>query len=258
MSDINNANQRAPRPTIKLSKSMPLLNYVAFFILFVTSFVFVFQRNAAILGYALLFITNTVCMIYVIGELLPKLSDINNSYFVPILAVIAVMSSSILHFVSLIFVLMMIYKLHTKYSVTDGVPINIPPPYNLQLYEFNVLMVTTFCLCTVLILIIKFRPEKIDINLYEFIRRMNLIMVLRNSTFLFTFALSVSAIVISGLQVQTADKFAKLSRQQLNVTESNSIKKNKNHDFRFNIDRINGGDTQFLKNTINTSFLINA
>ena len=258
MSDINIPLQRPQRSSIKLSKSMPLLNYVAFFILFITSFVFVFQKNAGILGYALLFITNTVCMIYVIGELLPNIVDMSDSYFVPILAVIAVISSSILHFVSLIFVLMMIYKLHVKYSVTDGVPINIPPPYNLQLYNFNVLMVTTFCLCAVLILIIKFRPEKMNINLYEFIRRMNLIMVLRNPIFIITLALSVSAIVISGIQVQTADKFAKLSRQQLNVTERNSIKKNNNHDFRFNIDRINGGDTQFLKDTINTSFLINA
>ena len=257
MSDINSPLQRMPRSSIKLSRSMPLLNYAAFFILFVTSFVFIFQRNAGILGYALAFITNAVCMIYVVGELLPKI-DINDSYFVPLLAVAAVVSSTILHFVSLIFILMMIYKLHVKYSVTDGIPINIPQPYSIQLYNFNVLMITTFCICTVLIAIIKFRIEKLNINLYELVKRMNMFMFFRNSTLFLTLALSISAIIISSFKIKTADGFAKLSRQQLNVAEGNAIKKNKNYDMRFNIDSINGGDTQFLKNTINTSFLINA
>ena len=88
-------------------QGISMLNYIAFLILFITGFVFMFQKNAAILGYALLFITNTVCMIYVTGELLLKI-DPEFDYFVMILAVVAVVTSSILHFVSLIFILMMI------------------------------------------------------------------------------------------------------------------------------------------------------
>ena len=52
-------------------------------------------------------------MIYVTGELLLKI-DPEFDYFVMILASVAVVTSSILHFVSLIYILMMIYKLHVK------------------------------------------------------------------------------------------------------------------------------------------------
>lgn len=243
-------------PTIKISKSLPLLNYVAFLTLFITSFVFLFQKNTAILGYALLFITNTVSMIYVSGELLPKL-DLSMSYFVPILATIAVVTSSILHFVCLIFVLMMIYKLHVKYTVTNGLPINIPPPYDEQLHNFNVLMLTTFCLSSALVFILKFRSEKLDINLYELLKRMNIYLVLRNTTFFLTLGLAISVIVISSIQVNTANGFAKLTRRQLNVAEQKAIQKNKNIDLRINPDQFSD-DLQLFRNQFNTSFLINA
>ena len=243
-------------PTIKISKSLPLLNYIAFFTLFITSFVFIFQRNAAILGYVLLFITTTVSMIYVSAELLPKL-DINLSYFVPIFATIAVVSSSILHFVCLIFILMMIYKLHAQYTRAQGLPINIPPPYGEQLYTVNVLMVTTFCLCTLLVVILKFRPEKLDVNLFELLKRGNIYLMIRNTTLFLTLGLSISAIVISSIQVNTTNGFAKLSRRQLNVAEHKAKQKNKNVDLRINPDQFSE-DLQAFRNTFNTSFLINA
>ena len=50
-------NGKVGRPMYK-NVSLTMLNYMAFLILFITSFVFIFQKNAAILGYALLFITN--------------------------------------------------------------------------------------------------------------------------------------------------------------------------------------------------------
>ena len=233
-------------------QGISMLNYIAFLILFITGFVFMFQQNAAILGYALLFITNTVCMIYVTGELLLKI-DPEFDYFVMILAVVAVVTSSILHFVSLIFILMMIYKLHVKYTVTNGLPINVPEPYSTQLYNFKVLMVTTFCICTVLVIILKFRSSKLDVNFYELLQHLNVFLFIRNITLFLTLGLAISAIVISSLQVQTADGFAKLSRQQLNAPEYKKAKKH-NNNLKFNMDAASGS-TQSIKTWLSDIFL---
>ena len=249
----NELTGKSGRPTYK-NVSLTMLNYLAFLILFITGFVFIFQKNAAILGYALLFITNAVCMIYSAGELIPKI-DPEFDYFVTLLATIAVVTSSILHFVALIFVLMMIYKLHVKFTAKNGLPINIPEPYNTQLYEFKVLMITTFCLCTLLIVIIKFRPSKLDVNFYELLKRLNIFLFIRHITLFITLGLSISAIVISSIQVKTAEGFSKLTRQQLNSVEYKTAQK-KNKSLRLNIDQVSGGANS-IKTMLSDIFLFN-
>jgi hypothetical protein len=71
---------------------------------------------------------------------------------------------------------------------------------------------------------VKFRPEKLDINFYELLKRGNIILYYRYSLLLFSILLSIAAIVISSLQVKTASEFSKLSRQQVNGAE-NKVKK---------------------------------
>jgi hypothetical protein len=65
--------------------------------------------------------------------------------------------------------------------------------------------------------------------------------------------LSVSAIVISSLQVQTADGFAKLSRQQLNAPEYKKAKKH-NNNLKFNMDAASGS-VQSIKTWLSDIFL---
>ena len=213
-----------------MAKSIALLNYIALFILFITSFVFIFKKNASILGYVLLFITNTAFMVYVSIELIPNI-DFEIAYFGTIFSIVAIITSSILHFVSLIFILMLIYKLHVKFTVTNGLPINIDEPYKSQLYNFNILIITTFCICTLLLFIVKLRPEKLDINFYELLKKGSILLYYRYSLLLFSIALSISTIVISSLQVNTANSFSKLSRQQVNGAEYTN-KKPKHHSIK--------------------------
>jgi hypothetical protein len=208
-----------------MSKSITLLNYTALFVLFITSFVFIFQKNASILGYVLLFITNIAFMVYVTGELIANI-DINSSYFGILFSTIAVISSSILHFVCLIFIIMMISNLHVKFTVKNGLPINIPEPYKSELYNFNILMITTFCICSLLLYIIKFKSDKLDINFYELLKRGSILLYYRYSLLLISIVLSILTIVISVLQIIRTNKFSKLSRQQVNGAE---YKKSKNN-----------------------------
>jgi hypothetical protein len=201
-----------------MKQSVVILNYLAFFILFVTGFVFIFNKNASILGYALIFITNMMFMLFAAALIVPEIAS--NNFFIAIIARCSVMITIIFHFVSLIFVLMMIYKLHVKYSASSGLPINIPEPYKSQLYKFNLLMITTFCISAIILSIIFFKPEKLDVNFYELLKNINMFLFSRNYLLFITLALSISTVVISSFQVKTADSFAKLSRQQINIAES--------------------------------------
>lgn len=200
-----------------MSKSIPLLNYIAFLTLFIISFVCIFKKNASVLGFVLLFITNAAFMVYVSGELIPLIDDI--TYFGTVISIIAIISSSVLHFVSLIFIIMLIYNLHVKYTVNNGLPINIPEPYKSKLYNFKVSMITTFCICALLLFIVKFRPEKLDIEFFELLKRGNIMLYYKYSLLLFSIFLSITTIMISLLQFKTASEFSNLSRQQVNVGE---------------------------------------
>lgn len=203
-----------------ISKSATILNYIALFILFITSFFFIFKKNASILGYILVFITNTAFMVYSAGELVPSI-EFGYSYFGKIFSIVAIITSSILHFVSLIFIIMLISSLHVKYTVKNGLPINIPEPYKTQLYNFNILMIITFCCCTLLLFIVKFKNDILDVNFYELLKRGSFLLYYRYSLLLFAIALSITVIVISSLQVNTANGFSRLSRQQINDDENN-------------------------------------
>lgn len=232
-----------------LGKSILLLNYLAFFILFITGFVFIFQLNTSILGYAIVFITNTIFMLYMATVIVPDIS--NKNYFVGIIARCAVMVTSILHFTCLIFILMLIYKLHVKFSRAEGLPLNIPEPHKTTLYNFNVLMITTFCLCTLILLNVFLNSSKLDVNMYELLKNLNFFIFYKNLTLFLTFALSVSTIVISSLQVQKANSLAVLSRQQLNLPEYNSFKKK-----IFSLDKIKLNNKLLaVQNTIGDAFL---
>jgi hypothetical protein len=233
-----------------MSKSIVLLNYIAFFILFITSFIFIFQKNASILGYVLLFITNTAFMVYVTGELIPNI-DIDVTYFGIVFSTVAIISSSILHFVSLIFILMMIYNLHVKYTKANGLPLNIPEPYKTQLYNFNILMITTFFICVLLFFIVKFRYDKLDVNFYELLKRGSILLYYKYSLLLFSVILSIIVIVISSIQVSKANNFSKLSRQQVNSGENNISKGPKYYSIKdFNLQTTVPDATNTLKEKI--------
>ena len=232
-----------------MGKSILFLNYLAFFILFITGFVFIFQANASILGYAIVFVTNTIFMLYMATVIVPDISS--KDYFVAIIARCAVMVTSILHFTSLIFILMMIYKLHVKFSRAEGLPINIPEPHKTNLYNFNVSMISTFCLCTLILIIVLLNSDKLDVNMYELLKNLNFFLFYKNFTMFLTLALSITTIVISSLQVKTANSLAVLSRQQLNLPEYNSFKRKK-----FSLDNIRLNNRVLaVQNTIGDAFI---
>lgn len=208
-----------------MKQSIALLNFGAFIALFVTGFVFIFKSNAAILGYILLFMTNTAFLFFIAASLIPGMTKQN--YFPAILARSAVLISTIFHFVSLIFIMIMMYKLRLNYTVINGVSINIAEPYRTQLYNFNVLMITTFCICTLLLAILFVSVDRLEINFYFLLKHASLFSLYRHFILIVTMILSVAALIISSVQVYITNGLDKAARQQLNNSEisiANSVK----------------------------------
>jgi hypothetical protein len=97
---------------------------------------------------------------------------------------------------------MMIGTMKIKYENTFGTPINLPPEYKEKLELFKRLVVSTFCLCFVLLVIVN-----AEISGYN----QNITLLIKTIMVLF----SLSSITISLIQVWLANSFSILTRQEL-------------------------------------------
>ena len=175
-----------------MNKEFIFLNYIAFFILFIIGLVFVFKKNTSMFGYILLFITNAAFLIFITGELLPKII-VNVTHFIPLFLLTALFVTSILYFVCLVLILMMYYQLHVKFTLKNGLSINIP-----TIYE-----------------------DKLNVNFFEFLKYMTINSTIRNYLLFICLILSIIIIVISSIQTSRANELSKISGFLLNTSEIN-------------------------------------
>jgi hypothetical protein len=110
-------------------------------------------------------------------------------------------------------------------------------------------MITTFCICSLLLYIIKFNSDKLDVNFYELLKRGSILLYYRYSLLLISIVLSILTIVISFLQIISTNRLSKLSRQQVNGAEYN-YKKSKNNTKDLNLQNIIPNVTNTLKEKI--------
>jgi hypothetical protein len=107
----------------------------------------------------------------------------------------------------------MLGNMKVKYSNTFGTPINLPPNYKRKFDDFKMYSLITFMLCLIMLFSFMIYFDAININFkYEMKTVAN---IMENKFSLLLLLLSVSPIVISCLQVYTANSFSKLTRQDL-------------------------------------------
>ena len=91
-----------------------------------------------------------------------------------------------------------------------------------------------------------------DVNFYELLKRGSPLLYYRYSILLFAIALSITVIVISSLQVNTANGFSRLARQQINGDE-NDDKKPKHYSIKdFNLQTTIPDATNTIKEKISS------
>jgi hypothetical protein len=198
-----------------MKTSISALNYLAFLILYITSFVFMYQSYSEILGTIVLFITNSAFMVFAMNDLLPYVSQYSN--FVPLVAVFSIITTVVLYTVSLIFVLMMINNMQTKYTKSYGTPMVLPKQYRESFETFKRLSIASFCACSVLLIIIFYRLNYINMVFYESIKRVSLDTLYYNGTAIFTILLSAATLIMSSIDISIANDYSKLTRQNLIV-----------------------------------------
>lgn len=100
-----------------------------------------------------------------------------------------------------------------KYENTFGTPINLPPNYKNKLDIFKGLTLTTFSICLILLLTFMYYFDSINFIFNDQVKTFG--DILRNKFPVGLLILSLTSIIISFVQVNTANSFSILTRQNL-------------------------------------------
>lgn len=120
------------------------LNYIAIAILYIVSIYFAYQPYTEIVGFCLLFVVNAAFMFFFAGQV----SSFNTLFTMPFysgqIGVAGILIGLALHFVSFIFIIMMITTLQTKYSQAKGTPLQLSRKYQGMMDTFKANTMYTF------------------------------------------------------------------------------------------------------------------
>jgi hypothetical protein len=199
---------------IRMAKSLGLLNYLAFFILYIICFVFIYKKNTEYIGFTILLVINIASMLYSSNQLMYIFQG--SKYFVDMIAIFSVIIGLVFHTVLIIFILMVANNLNIKYTKKYGTPFILPEKYKKKLELIKRLMISSFCLGTVILFIILNYNDELKFNLLEIITKNDVNIIFEKYILFFTFAASLALMGISSYQIYAGDEFSKLSRQQMN------------------------------------------
>jgi hypothetical protein len=196
-----------------MAKSIALLNYLAFFILYIICFVFIYKKNSEYIGFSVLLIVNIATMLYSTNQLMDIFQG--SKFFVEMIAILSLLVGLVFHTVLIIFILMVANNLNVKYTKKYGKPFNLPDRYKKKLDLVKRLMISSFCLGSVILFILFNYTDELKINLLSIITNFDINVIFNKYILFFTLTASLALMGISSYQIFTGDEFSKLSRQQL-------------------------------------------
>jgi len=193
-----------------MSKSTTFLNYIAFLILYVTCFVFIYVKNTEIIGFYFLFVVNAAFTLYNLFFFI----GMNSTGLIPTLIQVSIFVSGVFHTVCFIFIIMMVSDMRIKFKNTYGTPIKLPPMYGDKFEEFKRLTIATFSICGLLLIILM--PNYEYYNSISFFNTSQPIIEIIRIRFseIFIALSSLAPMIISSIQVASANEFAVLSRRR--------------------------------------------
>jgi len=193
----------------------PILNYIAFFVLYILCFLYMNQKYTEIIGFGILFVIHTAFSIFISKDLFNLLNEKIKPNLVVNLSFISIMVALIFHFVSFILMFIMITTLQTKYTKTRGTPIVLSKTYNNKLNEYKNNILIVFSLSFVVLMTMFFGYETINIDFYQSIKTLSFIDFYKLLPTILVVISSLSIIGISSYQVYISDMFSKLSKKDL-------------------------------------------
>lgn len=131
------------------------LNYIAIAILYVVSIYFAYQPYTEIIGFYLLFVVNAAFMLFFAGQAETLISSVFTLPFYSLqIGIAGSLIGLALHFVSFIFIIMMITTLQAKYSKAKGTPLQLSRKYQGMMNTFKANMLYTFVMIFIVLLIV--------------------------------------------------------------------------------------------------------
>jgi hypothetical protein len=193
----------------------PILNYIAFFILYILCFVYINQKYTEIIGFGILFVIHTAFSIFISKDIFNLLNEKIKPNLVINLSFISIMVALIFHFVSFILMFIMITTLQTKYTKTRGTPIVLSKTYNNKLNEYKNNIIVVFSLSFIILMTMFFGYETISIDFSQSFKTFSFIDFYKILPAIVVSLSSLSIIGISSRQVYISDMFSKLSKKDL-------------------------------------------
>uniref|UniRef100_A0A6C0DEG4 Uncharacterized protein n=1 Tax=viral metagenome TaxID=1070528 RepID=A0A6C0DEG4_9ZZZZ len=195
------------------TESVGILNYLAFFILYIICFVFIYKKNTEYIGFTVLLVINIAVMLYTTSQLMDIFQ--RSKYFVEMIASFSVIVGIVFHTILIIFILMVANNLNSKNIKKYGTPFILPEKYKKKLELIKRLMISSFCLGSVILFVIFNYNNRLNTNFLTIITKLEFKTVFESKTLFLTLAASLALIGISAYQIFEGDGFSKLSRQQL-------------------------------------------
>lgn len=194
----------------------PILNYIAFFVLYILCFIYMNQKYTEIIGFGILFVIHTAFSIFISKDIFNLLNEKIKPNLVVNLSFISIMVALIFHFVSFILMFIMITTLQTKYTKTRGTPIVLSKTYNNKLNEYKNNIIVVFSLSFIVLMTMFFGYEtiNIDLNLQRF-KTFSFVDFYKLLPAIVVALSSLSIIGISSRQVYISNVFSKLSKKDL-------------------------------------------
>jgi hypothetical protein len=199
-----------------------ILNYIAFFILYIVCFMYINKTYTEIIGFGLVFIIHTAFLLFISKDLFyfldgKKGSDnkIIKPNFAIITSIISIFIGLIFHFISFILTFIMITTLQSKYTKTRGTPIILSKSYKEKFLDYKQNVIIVFTLITLLLLSLFFGYEVINTNYYKLINNFSIVKFINEMPSIIILIISFAIIGISSKQVYISDLFSKLSKKEL-------------------------------------------
>ena len=130
-------------------------SYVIFTLLYIVSIYFTYLPYTEIIGFSILFVINAAFTLFFIGQTQsPSFIPLYQIPYIGNVSIAAIGISLIFHFVSFIFIIMMITTLQAKYTKVSGTPLQITGKNKSQMNTFKMNMVIVFSLIFIELMII--------------------------------------------------------------------------------------------------------
>jgi len=139
-----------------------VLNYLAFFVLYIVSFVYTNQKYSEIIGYGILFVVHAAFTFYVMNSLLSVFSDISKPKILATFSILSIIIGLVFQFVSILLVVMMISNMQVKYTAKHGTPLRLSDNNREKLDDFRNNLITVFSFITFLLVIFFSKDFQVD------------------------------------------------------------------------------------------------